>query len=149
MGADVPRPVVVLGPGSSQLRRALGPMPWVSLEALAARSRVIDGRLVADVSVRSLASELGVAKDTAARALGALRDAGLIVAAQGRGSRGRFAGGCYAVVLPPGALAAEHARASLEPRSRSTAESLTNAAPQVRRPDAATAAVQLSLLETD
>ena len=89
MGADVAQPLVLLGPGSSGLRRILGPMPWVSLEALAARSCEIDGRLVADISVRSLATELGVAKDTAARALGVLRDAGLIVGTQDRGDRGR------------------------------------------------------------
>ena len=148
MDADVAWPVLVLGTESSGLRRTLGPMSWVALEALAARSREIDGRLVADVSVRSLAGELGVAKDTAARALGVLRDAGLIVAAQGRGVRGRFAGGCYVVMLPADTLAAQNVSRSREQR-RSAPTSFATAAPRLRPSHIANAATQLSLLETD
>ena len=149
MDADVAGPVLVLGTESSGLRRTLGPMSWVALEALAARSREIDGRLVADVSVRSLAGELGVAKDTAARALGVLRDAGLIVAAQARGVRGRFAGGCYVVMLPADTLAAQNASRSREPRKWSAPTSFATAAPRLRPSHIANAATQLSLLETD
>jgi hypothetical protein len=124
-------------------------MPWASLEAVAARSYEIDGRLVADVSVRTVASELGVAKGTAARALGVLRDAGLVVSAQGRGDRGRFAAGCYVVMLPSNALAADTGPAPGQSRSPSATASLTNAALRVRRPRVANAASELSLFDAD
>ena len=69
MNADVAWPVVVLGPGSSGLHRTLGPMSWVALEEHGRRSCGIDRRLVADISVRSLAMSSAMTKDTAARAL--------------------------------------------------------------------------------
>lgn len=73
------------------LRRALGPLAWCALEALTERA---DGPIVG-ASVRSLAAELGVAKNTAHRALSALTRAGLIAPIQDRAANGRFSAGRY------------------------------------------------------
>jgi hypothetical protein len=95
--ADAHEQVLVLRAEHRALRRALGPTPWVALEALVGRALEIDGLLVAEVSVRSLAAELGVAKDTAARALAALRAEGVIVVHQSRTALGRFGTASYAI----------------------------------------------------
>ena len=60
---------IVVGGESSELRRALGPTSWVVLEELLLRSNGTSDECVARVSVRSLAASLGLAKDTAARAI--------------------------------------------------------------------------------
>src|SRR5262245_32104920 len=54
------------------------------------------------ISVRALAVELGVAPNTAQRALRLLRDRGLIHPRQGRATGGRFEHGAYHVDTPPG-----------------------------------------------
>jgi len=63
-----------------------------------------DAGLVADVSVRGVADELGVAKNTAHRALKALRSAGLIEHAQTRGEGGRFDACMYRLTIPDNVL---------------------------------------------
>ncbi len=75
---------VVVGAASSELRRALGPTSWVVLEELLLRSHGTNDECVACVSVRSLAASLGLATDTAARAIRRLRDAGLVTVRQAR-----------------------------------------------------------------
>ena len=57
-------------------------------------------RCTASVSVRSLASQLGLAKDTVARALGRLRRAGLVTACQTRSTAGIFTTGSYRLTIP-------------------------------------------------
>lgn len=79
-----------------ELRRRLGPLAWAVLQDLAEDAEMVDGRLVARSSARRLAANLGIGKDTAARALRALGAAGLIAAAAAeRGERGWFAAGGY------------------------------------------------------
>lgn len=79
-----------------ELRRRLGPLAWAVLQDLAEDAEMVDGRLVARSSARRLAANLGIGKDTAARALRTLTAAGLIAAvAAERGERGRFAVGGY------------------------------------------------------
>ena len=56
--------------------------------------------MVAQVSIRSLASSLGLAKDTVTRAVGRLRDLGVIEAAQARARSGVFDAGSYRLVVP-------------------------------------------------
>jgi len=88
---------VVLDAGCGALRRRLGALPWVALEVLTARTVEAEGERVAAIGVRGLAVELGVAKDTAARALGVLRAEGLIVLGQRRDGGGHFAEATYIV----------------------------------------------------
>lgn len=84
------------GRRSAELRRDLGPVAWCALECLVERST--DAR-TSEASVRAVAAELGVAKNTAHRALAALCRAGLVTAAQARTADGRFRSGCYRLHL--------------------------------------------------
>jgi DNA-binding transcriptional MocR family regulator len=74
------------------------------LETAVALAHEADGDLVVDASVRSLASEVGLSKNTVARALGMLREAGLVTFTQTRADDGAFSAGRYAIVLPAGAF---------------------------------------------
>lgn len=96
---------VALGPGSAPLRRELGPVAWSALEVIAFRC-ICDGDdvLVARVGVRRLADEMGVAKNTAARATQMLLARGLIRRSQRRSASGRFERGLYELALPSDAL---------------------------------------------
>jgi hypothetical protein len=83
-------------PRAATLRRDLGPVAWCALECLVERSD--DGRTAA-ASVRAVAAELGVAKNTAHRALVALVRAGIAEAVQDRTTDGRFRRGGYRLDL--------------------------------------------------
>jgi DNA-binding transcriptional MocR family regulator len=76
-----------------EVRRRVGPVAWCALECLLERSA--DGGRSTVSTVRGIAAELGVAKNTAHRALAALNRAGLIEPLQTRGSDGRFGAGRY------------------------------------------------------
>src|SRR5438045_1872886 len=69
------------GPHIAALRRSLGPVAWCALECLLERS---DDRRTATASVRAIAADLGIAKNTAHRAMTVLALAGLIEPAQER-----------------------------------------------------------------
>ena len=84
---------LVIGPRAARLRLELGPTAWVVLEELLARSVGPLGDCRASASVRSLATELGLSKDTVARAVVRLRRAGLVTACQARSTTGAFDGG--------------------------------------------------------
>ena len=108
--------VVVVGHGAAPVRRRLGPTGWVLLEAVVARGRSDGDAIVASVSVRSLAAELGLAKNTVARALVAVRAAGLLTAIQARDAAGTFASGSYLVTVPAEVLAvARHSSRHVRP----------------------------------
>lgn len=85
-----------MGEHAAAVRRRVGPVAWCALECLAERS--VDGR-VAEASVRALAIDLGVAKNTAHRAVVTLVDAGLVEAVQRRARDGRFHAGRYVLRL--------------------------------------------------
>jgi IclR-like helix-turn-helix domain-containing protein len=87
---STPGLTVVLGAGAPALRRRLGPLAWCALEALHQLATLTDDALIADVSLQTLAVELGVAKNTAHRALKTLRGAGLIEHDQARAAAGLF-----------------------------------------------------------
>ena len=109
---------IVVGAASSDLRRALGPTSWVVLEELLLRSHGTTGDCVACVSVRSLAASLGLAKDTAARAIRRLRDVGLVTVAQQRTEAGIFDTGSYVIAIPNGVTLIAPAPAAPQPRAR-------------------------------
>ena len=99
MPADPIRRTIKLGPAAHELRRHVGPTAWVVLEEMLQRSTGND-HVVAQASIRSLASSLGLAKDTVNRAVGRLRDLGVIEAAQARARSGVFDAGSYRLVVP-------------------------------------------------
>ena len=81
------------GGRAAEVRRRVGPVAWCALECLLERSA--DGGRSTVSSVRAVAADLGVAKNTAHRALASLTRAGLIEPLQARGSDGRFGVGRY------------------------------------------------------
>ena len=91
---------VVIGPASTELCRAVGPASWAVLIEMMQRSAGDGDQVIAQVSVRSLASSLGLAKDTVARAVRRLRDLGVIVAVQARSASGVFDAGSYRLAVP-------------------------------------------------
>lgn len=84
------------GERAAALRRCLGPVPWCALECLIERS---DDGCSVEASVQLVAAELGVAKNTAHRALRAVVLAGLVTAEQQRTDGGRFRSGRYRLHL--------------------------------------------------
>jgi DNA-binding transcriptional ArsR family regulator len=99
---------VVLTAGTVELRRRLDPTAWVVFEQLLLESTDCGGVCRASVSVRSLAAQLGVAKDTVARALTRLRRAGLIDASQSRTATGVYATGVYTLTIPTSITVDDH-----------------------------------------
>ncbi len=94
---------IVLGPAARELRRALRPIEWVVLEDVALDARRDDaGALVAPTSARRVAEHLGLTPGAVARALGALRSAGLVTHARQAGSAGRFGLSAYVFGPVPG-----------------------------------------------
>jgi hypothetical protein len=77
----------------------VGPTAWAVLTALALDADTTGGAPIARASVRSLAVELGLNKDTVARALIRLRDARLVVA-----MTGRFEPSSYRLTIPAGVI---------------------------------------------
>ena len=115
---------VVLTADSVELRRRLDPTTWMVFEELVLASSGPVDACRATVSIRSLASRLGLAKDTVARALGQLRRLGLVTAQQSRTSTGAFATGCYTLTIPTSINFADHtpspASTTTPPASRIT-----------------------------
>ncbi len=84
-------------PAASSVRRALAPSAWLVLEELALS---FDGEGTATTNVRLLAAELGMSKDTVARALQRLIAAGLVERTEYRGlGTGQFGTVAYRVEL--------------------------------------------------
>jgi hypothetical protein len=100
-------------------------LAWCALEVLLERARLDGDGLVVETSVRVVAVELAVAKNTAQRGLKTLRSAGMIEPAQGRSAGGRFGAARYRLNLPTGILGAFHLdtkssrQTPRRPRSRS------------------------------
>lgn len=84
------------GPRAAALRRELGPVAWCALECMLERS---DDGHTTTASVRAVAGDLGVAKNTAHRAIAALVRAGLVAPIQARDVNGRFQPGSYRLRL--------------------------------------------------
>jgi len=89
---------------ADETRRSLGPLSWAALEALVTDAHPSEDGGVVNTSVRQLAARLGVAKNTAHRALVALRDAGFLEPHQSRSTSGQFAAGAYRLTVAPSIL---------------------------------------------
>lgn len=92
---------VVVGADARSFRRAIGLTAWAVLEELLLDAHVDDhSALIARTNVRRLASQLGVSKDTAARAISRLVRAGVVerVVAE-RGPRGALPTSRYRIDL--------------------------------------------------
>lgn len=98
--ADPTRRTIVLGSKAHELRAYVGSTAWAVLEEMMQRSTGDGEQVVAQVSVRSLASSLGLAKDTVGRAVRRLRNLGVIVAVQARSESGVFEAGSYRLAVP-------------------------------------------------
>ena len=105
MSAEPTGRTIVVGPAAPELRRYVGPTSWVVLEEMMQAATGPADLLVAEVSIRSLAASLGLAKDTAARAVRRLRDVGVIEVEQRRSERGVFQAGVYRLIVPTSCLA--------------------------------------------
>jgi hypothetical protein len=86
---------VVVGSAAVGVARHVGPTAWMVLTALAVHAEPAAGCVVTRPSVRSLAAELELDKDTVARALVRLRRSGLVVQ-MGE----RFTVGAYRLTVP-------------------------------------------------
>jgi DNA-binding GntR family transcriptional regulator len=130
------------GTGASAVsRRSLGPTAWVAFEVLIERSETVAGERVAVASVRAIAAELGVAKNTAARALALLRSAGVVTVVQTRDGAGQFAQARYVIHTT---RVASHTAADTAVTPRSVPETRSRPTPRHRRVSTA----QLSLLDS-
>jgi hypothetical protein len=86
-----------------QLRRDLGPMAWTVLEDLMLDAMPAEaGEMVAYTSARQVAEHLDIQPATAAKALGRLRDRGLVSLAREAGVAGRFGLSVYRLAAIPG-----------------------------------------------
>ena len=136
--------MLVLGPRAHELRRRIGPNAWVLLEEMMQRSTGDRDHVVAQVSIRSLAASLGLARDTVARAVRRLRDLGVVVAEQARSESGLFESGSYRLAVPAACLSIARApQPSVAPPS---APPPAARPPAARAPAAPRPSGQLSLL---
>jgi hypothetical protein len=105
---------LIVGPTERDVVVSLGPVAWVVLERIVQQATADGDDLVVCASARSLAAELGMAKDTVARALRRLRRA-VLVEFVGE----RFERGSYRLTVPHDVLHVEgSAPANRSPRSR-------------------------------
>jgi DNA-binding transcriptional ArsR family regulator len=123
-----------LDSGASPLRRRLGPVPWFVLEELVLLAGVDSA---VETSVRALAASLSLNKDTVARALGRLRDEGLVVSEPQPNLAGCFGPARY----QPGPVAGLQRLDDEETRPRSPRPPTLAAAPELATD------IQLSLID--
>jgi hypothetical protein len=134
VSSDPTRRTIVLGPKAHELRAYVGSTAWVVLEEMMQCSAGDGDHVVAQVSIRSLASSLGLAKDTVNRAVRRLCDLGVIDAVQARAESGVFEAGSYRLAVSVVCLAV-------------ACPSQLSVAPSAPRPSAARrSSGQLSLL---
>ena len=91
------RPVVI-GTESAAVIREIGPIAWVVLVHIYGSPTA--GTLSVTASARTLATELGLSKDTCARAIRTLRTADLIAIDTARTELGRFGTVRYQLIAP-------------------------------------------------
>ncbi len=143
--ADPTRRTIVLGPRAHELRAHVGSTAWAVLEEMMQRSTGDGDHLVAQVSVRSLASSLGLAKDTVARAVRRLRDLGVIHAEQGRSDSGVFQTASYRLDVPTVCLTVDTSSTTNHRRPHPTTHGRTTKTPSTTDTPNTTNTEQLSL----
>jgi DNA-binding transcriptional MocR family regulator len=111
------------GQSAAEVRREVGPVAWCALECLFEHST--DGGRSSVASVRAVAAELGVAKNTAHRALASLARAGLIEAVQSRDGAGRFQSGRYRLHVDGLATKPSTQRTKQQPKNAIQSQQLT------------------------
>lgn len=116
------RRAVTLGPAVMESRRALGPVAWVLLELLAENSISRAGATVSKMSIRGLAAQINLTKDTVARGLRRLQHAELVTRVDTRRTDGRFGRGCYVLNIPDDLLNVRTTPFSTAPQRRSTTD---------------------------
>ena len=139
MPAEPTRRAIVVGPKAHELRRYVGAMSWAVLEEMMQAATGPTDRLVAEVSIRSLAASIGASKDTITRAVRRLRDLGVVEAEQARSESGNFRAGSYRLSVPAACLAL--APGSLPPEAASAVRPSAS-----RRSSSRRSSDQLSLL---
>jgi hypothetical protein len=87
-------------PAAAHLRRALGPSTWVVLESLLARSTGTTEESTVTISIRDLAADVAMSKDTVTRAVGHLHQVGLLDVAHSRTGAGTFGPTEYRLTVP-------------------------------------------------
>ena len=131
---------VLLSGECRALRRELRPLVWVILEEVALDAVVEDGRLVAHTSARQVAERLRLDPGTAAKALRALRERGLVALEPEKGPAARFGLSVYELGLVSGlsvvrqdSSAAGHGEGS-DRRSRRSTVSAAQPGPSLQCP---------------
>lgn len=89
---------IVVHPAAASLRREPGAQAWSALEVIVASAEQ-QLPTTAAMSVRTLALELGVSKNTAARVLATLTAARLVAPRQARATTGTFEPGTYQLTV--------------------------------------------------
>lgn len=95
-----PSAALTLGPASDRVRRTVGPIAWAVLECLGTSAVEETDVVVSHGSVRGIATSLGLAKDTVARALRRLDAEQLVTHVASRDGDGRFGTSHYRLDLP-------------------------------------------------
>jgi DNA-binding transcriptional ArsR family regulator len=91
-------PTIVLTRAAGDVRRQLPASAWIALESLA--TEAVDSHGEVQTTVRKLGERVGLNKDTVARALQVLMDAGLVARVDRRdGASGQFGSSTYRVEL--------------------------------------------------
>lgn len=120
-------PFAKVFPSSRPVKRAVGVTAWVILEDIALDASLdVEGRLVAETSVRRIAANLGLSKNTVSRHLARLREHGFVLHEEVREpTAGRFETARY-VLDPSAALerftVTPSARNGLEPAEEPAGE---------------------------
>jgi hypothetical protein len=97
---DTTRRSFVVLPAAGHLQRALGPSTWVVLETLLTRSTGTTEESTVTVSIRDLAADVAMSKDTITRAIGQLSKVGLLDVAHSRTGAGTFGPTEYRLTVP-------------------------------------------------
>ena len=127
------RPVVV-GTESAAVIREIGPIAWVVLVHIYGSPTA--GTRSVTASARTLATELGLSKDTCARALRTLRIAELIAIDTARTELGRFGTIRYRLTAPPRLISTrmDHPSDPIPPEPRPSDPQTTPAQPHAPNP---------------
>jgi len=95
---------VLVSRASRRLRRELRPLVWMVLEEVALVAECENGRLIARTSARQVAEGLGIDPGTAAGALRALRQKGVLALERECGVSGRFGLAVYVLAAIDGLI---------------------------------------------